>query len=678
MASNDSQIQIEIVLEDGSVQKGFVNLAKQANNFKKSVETGVGEGTEKAAKKSAGALEVLGSQFTRLSNLAGPIGKTVATITALAGATTAFTIAAAKIDEEIKAINDQFDNLANRAGGAAGMLRASFTETARGLVDLDDVLKSSNRTLGALDISAQALADNFKVARQATVAFGVDTITAYEALNQAIITGNTRGLRQLGLFIDSTEAVKAYAKELGVAAQFLSETGKQQAIANAIAASAQTVFAGINEAQEKTSDSASRLSVSFNELKETAAGLLNQTLGTTAAATLNFFSMRLDALNRALRDDAPKTAAEYSQQLTQDISQLTKELEYSSAVAEKYKGTLNFSQFSVASDNVKRLSNNLQELRENQEALGMAEMRKAQATQNATTINGVAIQQTREQMIQNEALLQQQMQLQNQRLQMQMANAQFAMQNAQTEAAFEKAKQDAILAQDALYLNQRAALRKQYADAGLAGTQAERDALLALEQKHSDDKLKLIAQENASMVKLRGIVQAGIVNGLTNAFAGLGKALAKGQNGFEAFGKAVLGALGSMAIQIGSMLVAIGLGFSALGPVLPVFGLSGAAAVAAGLGLIVLGGALSAMGEGGETGAGTATASGGGVVGSGGTADLGAVADGSQLERAQPGTQIAVNIQGNVLDRRQTGLEIVEIIKEQFDTQGGQTLVGVT
>jgi hypothetical protein len=37
-----------------------------------------------------------------------------------------------------------------------------------------------------------------------------------------------------------------------------------------------------------------------------------------------------------------------------------------------------------------------------------------------------------------------------------------------------------------------------------------------------------------------------------------------------------------------------------------------------------------------------------------------------------------VNIQGNVLDRRQTGIEIVEIIKEQFDTQGGQTLVGVT
>jgi hypothetical protein len=213
----------------------------------------------------------------------------------------------------------------------------------------------------------------------------------------------------------------------------------------------------------------------------------------------------------------------------------------------------------------------------------------------------------------------------------------------------------------------------------LAGKEQENQALLALDQKYADDKKKLDESVNASTMKLRGIVQAGIVNGLTNSFAGLGKALAKSENGFQAFGKAVLSALGSMAIQIGSMLVSIGLGFQALGPVLPVFGLSGGAAIAAGLGLIVLGGALQALGEGGETGAGTATATGGGgVVGAGGTADLGAVADGSQMERNKPGTQIAVNIQGNVLDRRQTGIEIVEIIKEQFDTQGGQTLVGVT
>lgn len=677
--ASDSQIEIEIVLEDGSVQKGFVNLQNQAQKFKKNVEDGLGKGTEKAAIGAEGALASLTATFGELSAVAGTAGKAIAGVAAVVGAGLAATIKSAQIDEEIKAINDQFEALANKAGGAAGNLRASFTETARGLVDLDDILKASNRTLASLDISSQVLADNFKIARQATVAFGVDTVDAYEKLNQAIVTGSTRSLRQLGLFVDSTQAIKDYATELGVAAQFLSETGKQQAIANAIAKNASEVFKGVNEAQEKTSDSATRLSVSFNELKETAAGLVNSTLGSTASSTLNFFSEQLDKINRALRDDAPKSAAEKAQLLASDISALSKEYETAAAIAEKYKGTLAIEQYSAASEKAAQLKQELQALRVQEEELGMAQLRKAQATQVATTEQGKAIAQSREEMVQQQALMQQRMQLENQKLQMQQANAQYAMNNARTEVEFETAKQNAILAQEQLYQNQRAALKKQYADVGLAGKQQENDALMALDQKYADDKKKLDESVNASTAKLRGVVQAGIVNGLTNSFAGLGKALAKSENGFAAFGKAVLSALGSMAIQIGSMLLAIGLGFQALGPVLPVFGLSGGAAIAAGLGLIVLGGALQAMGEGGETAAGTASATGGGgVVGAGGTADLGAVADGSQIDRNKPGTQIAVNIQGNVLDRRQTGIEIVEIIKEQFDTQGGQTLVGVT
>ena len=677
--ASDSQIEIEIVLEDGSVQKGFVNLQNQAQKFKKNVEDGLGKGTEKAALNASGALSELSATFSELSAVAGVAGKTIAGVSAIFGAGLAATIKSAQIDEEIKAINTQFELLANKAGGSAGALRASFSETARGLVDLDDVLRASNRTLASLDISSQTLADNFKIARQASIAFGADTVDAYEKLNQAVITGSTRSLRQLGLFVDSTQAVKDYAKELGVAAQYLNETGKQQAIANAIAKSAKDVFAGVNEAQEKTSDSATRLSVSFNELKETAAGLVNSTLGSTASATLNFFAEQLDKINRSLRDDAPKSAAEKAQLLASDIVALTKEYEQAVAIAEKYKGTFAIEQYGAASEKAAQLKQELQALRVQEEALGMAQLRKAQAIQVATTEQGKAIAQNREEMVQQQALAQQRMQLENQKLQMQQANAQFAMNNARTEVEFETAKQNAILAQEQLYLNQRTALKKQYADVGLAGKEQENQALLALDQKYADDKKKLDESVNASTMKLRGIVQAGIVNGLTNSFAGLGKALAKSENGFQAFGKAVLSALGSMAIQIGSMLVSIGLGFQTLGPVLPVFGLSGGAAIAAGLGLIVLGGALQALGEGGETGAGTATATGGGgVVGAGGTADLGAVADGSQLERNKPGTQIAVNIQGNVLDRRQTGIEIVEIIKEQFDTQGGQTLVGVT
>ena len=669
----DGVVEIEIVLEDGSAQKGFLRLKKQSEDFKKSAEENIGKGTDKAVDGASGALGVLGQRFGQVAAAAKAVAIPIGAAAAAVGGFFAATNESAKIVDELKAINSQFDNLAARGGASANSLRASFAETARGLVDLDDVLKSSNVTLGSLEISASTLADNFKIARQASVAFGVDTVQAYEALNQAIITGNTRSLRQLGIFIDSKDAIDSYAKSLGVASQFLNDTGRQQAIANAIAEKAGVVFQGISESQEKNSDAGKRLSVSYGELKEAVAAFINTASGTAAADALNFLARSVDKVTEFLNPTKAVTADQQIQKVQQAIVDLTGDIDRLTSSAAQMGAGLD----AATTGRINELSTQLQKLREEEEKLGMAQMRRAQATNAANESSKQETAQTREQMLQQQALAAQRQQLDMQRIQMEQANAQTRMANAQTEEQFEAARKERLLLQDEQYAIQKETLRKQYADAGLANSQAEKAALEALEQQHSEKKKAIVEQENAQMVKLRGVVQAGIVNGLTNAFAGLGKALVKGQNGFEAMGKAVLAALGSMAIQIGTMLVAVGLGFSALGPVMPIFGLSGAAAVAAGLGLIVLGGALSAMGEGGETAAGTASA-GGGVSGNGGTANLGGAADGSQLEDVKPGTQIAVNIQGNVMDRRQTGLEIVEIIKEQFDTNGGQTLVGVT
>lgn len=157
-----------------------------------------------------------------------------------------------------------------------------------------------------------------------------------------------------------------------------------------------------------------------------------------------------------------------------------------------------------------------------------------------------------------------------------------------------------------------------------------------------------------------------LVSGVTNAFQQVGAALVTGKNALNEFGKAMLGMLGQLAIQVGSFLIFAGLGFSALP-----FGLSGAAAVGFGAALIVLGGALMALSGGGAsvqtTGQGPASA------GSGGGVTFSPESQQSQLSDetpVQPSTQINVTVQGNVLDRRQSGLEIVEIINEAFDSQG--------
>ena len=663
----DGVVEIEVVLEDGSAQKGFLRLKKSAEDFKKTAEGSVGKGTEKAAEGAGDALTTLGGRFAQVASAARSVAIPVGLASAAIGGLFATANASSKIVDELKAINTQFDNLAARGGSSASALRESFAETARGLVNLDDVVKSSNLTLGSLEISASTLAKNFEIARQATVAFGVDTVQAYEALNQAIITGNTRSLRQIGLFIDSKEAIDAYAKSLGVAAQYLSDTGRQQAIANAIAEKSAAVFEGVNTATEKNSDSAKRLSVSYGQLKDAAAAYIDSTIGPAAAASNNFLAQAADRLALLLKPKA-ETPEQQLKDIRSQIQFIDQDLQF---LIDRQK---TFAAQPFDKEKIAQYRAEIQALREEEEKRGMAQMRSSQAATNASRAEEQA---NKNLMVQQEALAAQRQQLDMQRIQMAQANAQTMMQNAQTEEQFERSKGQRLSLLTEQYLLEQKEIKKRYADAGLADKEAEKLALEELEKKYSQKVRDVAEEENKTLAKMRGAVQVGIVNGLTNAFAGLGKALVKGQNGFEAMGKAVIAAIGAMAIQVGSVLVVMGLGFQALGPIMPVFGLSGAAAVAAGLGLIVLGGALTAMGEGGETAAGTASA-GGGVSGNGGTANLGGAADGSQLEDVKPGTQIAVNINGNVWDRRATGLEIVSVIQEHFDTNGGQTLVGVT
>jgi hypothetical protein len=154
-------------------------------------------------------------------------------------------------------------------------------------------------------------------------------------------------------------------------------------------------------------------------------------------------------------------------------------------------------------------------------------------------------------------------------------------------------------------------------------------------------------------------IQGSFLGGITSSFSALGAALAKGENGLAAFGKAVLQALGGVAIQIGTILVAAGLGWS----LIPGFQAS-AGAVPLGLGLIALGGALQALGGGGSKG--PATSAGGGV-GATGAASESVSAEEATAGIQEPGTQLVVNVQGSVFDSDETGLRIADIIKTNFD-----------
>lgn len=167
-----------------------------------------------------------------------------------------------------------------------------------------------------------------------------------------------------------------------------------------------------------------------------------------------------------------------------------------------------------------------------------------------------------------------------------------------------------------------------------------------------------------------------LANGISSAIQSFTKSLVLGQGGFENFAKSMLGIAGDMAIQLGTMFIASGISIELLQKTPATAGLSIAVAGAA---LVAVGTVLKAVsgGGGGGASAGAVPSFPGGSdfsPGSGGSASQNNTPD---LVAQTPQTTVSVNIQGNVLDRRQTGLEIAQIIQESFDANGTLVTGGV-
>lgn len=147
----------------------------------------------------------------------------------------------------------------------------------------------------------------------------------------------------------------------------------------------------------------------------------------------------------------------------------------------------------------------------------------------------------------------------------------------------------------------------------------------------------------------------------------LTQTLISGKNAFQNFGKFILGSLGELATQMGTVMLTAGIGMLALK------GLNAGSAIAAGAGLIALGTVLNAISGGeGENAAAVGAAPGG----AGGQFAPEPVVDVTEQEQL-PQNQLFLTVQGDVLDSDQTGLRIVSIIRD-FTDKNGETEVFAT
>lgn len=155
---------------------------------------------------------------------------------------------------------------------------------------------------------------------------------------------------------------------------------------------------------------------------------------------------------------------------------------------------------------------------------------------------------------------------------------------------------------------------------------------------------------------------AGIARTVQSAVA----SIQRGENAFRAFGKAVLGVFGDLAIQLGTFFIINGFAVEALKS------LGGAAAVAAGIALVAFGTLIKGFsgGDASAVPASTPPPVGGPTV----SDPSGSVADPSGAVQARQEQRVVVNVQGDILDSKESGLRIVELLNDAFNSQGARVL----
>jgi len=150
-------------------------------------------------------------------------------------------------------------------------------------------------------------------------------------------------------------------------------------------------------------------------------------------------------------------------------------------------------------------------------------------------------------------------------------------------------------------------------------------------------------------------------NGVGKAFQDVGKALASGENAFEAFGNALKGILAEVASAIGDTFIKWGIANLVSGNV----GM-GAAQIAAGGALKILSGALGSSSQG----------SGGGGASSAPTAttpitvDDGGINEFQETAEREVGTNVELVVQGSLVHQDELSIFLAESLSEGFEKQG--------
>ena len=609
-------------------------------------------------------------------------------------------------EKEIK-LDKTFSALATQAGIASDAIKNELTKSVDGFVGESELLQIANQAFVTLGNNARQLPQVIELARKTYSVFGGSIVDNTNAITNAIATGQTRQLKQLGIIVDTQKVYKEYAASIGTVVPLLSEQQRQQALLNAILDQGSEKFKNVKLESGTATDAFLRLKVQVGELgdefKKFTATKLGEFFADAAKGAADF----LRNLNQASAFVSKPT--ESLEKINFQINLLEKNIQAAKDQLAQFNAV---ERFFLGGDFEESIKKNSAALLEYQKKLAEAQKAQAAATQAAGQGGAPQGGQADEEFVRRKQELVSKVQDLNNQLnasEVKLSQERFAREQSVANFEILTYQQRQAAAQD--YLLKKSQLEKFFADNGIIDEALRNQAREALEQTHVNNLLAIDQQaafqrENLRQQELISIYnsstqiqnalknlavnagkeglkinkvfsdvakasKAALVESAGQAFAAFGAALVNGGNAAEEFGKVFLSAIGQVLVQLGQGYILQGIAASA-NPLTPG---AGAGLITAGIALSAFGGVLSALGGGGRGagGGGGATAIEGGGTTGGGFTETSPINESVAPEDTvaqTPKTEVQVVINGNVLDRRETGLEIAQILQEQFQDQG--------
>lgn len=672
-------IIVSVVIDDS-------NAEKEAGEFASSVQKGL--------KKYIGTYKLIDFKNiseeggNALSGLVGDFGRLglAAAAAAAVGITTQKAFDFALQGEQVRAVNAQFDNLAKNAGLVPDLLRKGLKESSDGLANMETLLGKANSAILNLGSSASRLPEVLDLSRKVAANLGGSIEDRFTGLVSAIEAGNTKALKAQGIYLDTDEALRNYAKGLGLAAGDLDQSQRAQAVLNAVLDQGAKQYKNVNTEITPLTDNVNRLKTAFGDLSDEVA---------TSVADSGFFQSITKNLADFARSDGLKRGVK---EFTNNFSSMMGE------------AVLTGNPFSAFINNFTKSS--IVSYKQSGEAI--AEIKKEAQAAKSSADEALNAEKKKITEKQRALILSRELGLQDIKNQANLARVNLQLSGTNTiESVYER-----NLAQQALFGEKSLVLKTNYENR-LAQIDAEKKADgLQTEQEYQAKRLQaantyalgvaeignqqaLLSQNLTDSISdgsymidslfgdlsdeaknyqlsveqaakgintaLKGIAKEAVNslgNGVGKGFAAFGETLVNGGNSFDAFTNAFLKSVGEMAVASGTRFIMEGLAWMFV----PGFEGTGSAMMAAGAALATFGGALGAVMANSAPNKGGS--SGGGVD----STDTGttSVVDPENLKRADVKQGINIIIQGDVFDSPDTGMRIADILNNEFDMRGVQ------